>query len=91
MIKVAEYLAAGVPTVAYRLRETEVTGAGAVSYADCGDPESFARAVAALARDEGARRAAGQAALERARELTWEISAGELLRAYERLAPGAQG
>jgi glycosyltransferase involved in cell wall biosynthesis len=91
MIKVAEYLAAGVPTVAYRLRETEVTGAHAVSYADCGDPESFARAVAALARDEDARRAAARAAIGRARELTWEISAGELLRAYESVGLGAQG
>ena len=89
MIKIAEYLAAGVPTVAYELDETVVTGGDAVRYAGCGDGAAFAAAVAGLARDERARTTAAARALERVQDLTWERSAGELLAAYERM--GARG
>jgi glycosyltransferase involved in cell wall biosynthesis len=89
MIKISEYLAAGRPTVAYRLRETEATGGDAVRYADCGDVRDFARAVADLVRDEELRRTASQRALERAPELVWERSAKRLERVYEELADAA--
>jgi glycosyltransferase involved in cell wall biosynthesis len=85
MIKIAEYMAAGLPVVAYRLRETEVTGGDAVRYAKCGNPGAFALAVVKLAENEDARRSAGERGLERVRDLTWERSADALLAAYERI------
>jgi glycosyltransferase involved in cell wall biosynthesis len=86
MIKIGEYLAAGCPTVAYRLRETEATGGDAVNYVDCGDLVGFARAVADLTRDERLRRELSERALARAPSLVWERSAAELTRVYDRLA-----
>jgi glycosyltransferase involved in cell wall biosynthesis len=86
MIKITEYLAAGCPTVAYRLKETEATGGAAVRYADCGDVQAFARAVADLARSEELRRAAAERSLARAPDLLWEHSARALEQVYEQLA-----
>lgn len=86
MIKIGEYLAAGCPTVAYRLMETEATGGDAVRYADCGDRQAFARAVAELARSEDLRREAAERSLARAPELVWERSAERLEHVYEELA-----
>jgi hypothetical protein len=68
--------------VAYALRETERTAAGAALLAPCGDRSAFAAHVARLAgvgelRDELARRG-----LTRARDLVWERSEDELLDAY---------
>lgn len=82
MIKIAEYLAAGRPIVAYDLTETRRTAAGAVCLAGGGDPACFAERVAALARDERLRRRAAERARLRAPELTWERTEPELLRAY---------
>ncbi len=84
MVKIGEYLAAGRPTVAYELRETAHTAAGAVEFAPCGDAEAFEAAVAALCADGERRAQLGRAARERARELTWERSAAVLREAYER-------
>jgi glycosyltransferase involved in cell wall biosynthesis len=86
MIKIGEYLAAGRPTVAYRLRETEATGGNAVCYADCGDVRGLARAIAELALDEKLRQAAAERALARAPELVWERSAEALESVYDELA-----
>jgi glycosyltransferase involved in cell wall biosynthesis len=86
MIKIGEYLAAGRPTVAYRLDESVATGGDAVRFADCGDLEGFAGAVAELARDERLRREAAERALRRAEDLVWERSAEELARVYEGFA-----
>ena len=61
MIKIGEYLAAGLPTVAYRLRETEATARDAVLYAD--DAAGFADAIALLAGDEELRRSLATRAL----------------------------
>ena len=90
MIKIAEYLAAGRPVVAYDLTETRRTAAGAVSLAGDGDPRVLARCVAGLAADEQARRAATEKARARAPELTWEHSEANLLRAYEALCAGTR-
>lgn len=85
MIKIAEYLAAGRPTVAYDLTETRRTAADAVSLADRSDPASLAERVAELARSEAMRRTAAERARRRAPKLTWERSEQELLRAYDEL------
>lgn len=89
MIKIAEYLAAGRPVVAYELTETQRTAAGAVCLAGRGDPACFAERVAALAQDERKRRRAAERARRRAPELTWERSEQELLRAYGQLCGAA--
>lgn len=85
MIKIAEYLAAGRPVVAYGLTETQRTAAGAVWLAGQGDPTCFAERVAELAKDERKRRTAAERARRRAPELTWERSEEVLLRAYGEL------
>jgi glycosyltransferase involved in cell wall biosynthesis len=85
MVKVAEYLAAGKPVVAYRLRETERTTAGAALLAVCGDQSAFVDAIARLAGDQDLRRHISGLAVQRARELTWEHSERALLDAYARL------
>jgi len=85
MIKIAEYLAAGRPTVAYDLTETRRTAANAVGLADRNDPASLAERVAELARSEEMRRTAAERARRRAPELTWEWSEQALLRAYDEL------
>lgn len=83
MVKVAEYLAAGRPVVAYDLRETRRTAGDAARYAPCDDLAAFADQVARLARDPDERLALSERARERAAELVWERSEDELLRAYE--------
>jgi glycosyltransferase involved in cell wall biosynthesis len=87
MIKIAEYLAAGRPVVANPLHETRHTAGNAAAYAARLGADGLADAVAALAADPARRRALAAAGLARARELTWEHSAAELLRAYAPLAP----
>lgn len=85
MIKIAEYLAAGRPVVAYDLTETRRTAGDAVRLAGGGDPARLAERIAELAGDEALRRRAAERARRRATELTWERSELELLRAYEKL------
>lgn len=85
MVKIAEYLAAGLPTVSYRLRETEVTGGDAVLFADCGDVGGLAGQVSRVASDARLRGDLARRAVERARELTWERSAATLVSVYEGL------
>jgi glycosyltransferase involved in cell wall biosynthesis len=84
MVKIGEYLAAGRPTVAFALRETERTAGDAAELVECGDARGFAAAVAGLCTDGQRRAELGARARERARELTWDRSAGVLLDAYDR-------
>lgn len=85
MIKVAEYMACGRPTVAYALRETRRTAGASAEYAPCADPEAFADLIGALARDGERRLALGRMARERVLGLSWERSEEALLDIYERL------
>jgi glycosyltransferase involved in cell wall biosynthesis len=89
MIKIAEYLAAGLPVVAYGLVETRRTAGDAALYAPPGDAQAFAGHVARLAADPSLRRSYAQRGRARAEELVWERSERALLDAYDRLA--AQG
>jgi glycosyltransferase involved in cell wall biosynthesis len=85
MIKVAEYMAFGVPVVCYDLRESRATAADAALYARPNDPRSYAAAIDALLEDAELRARLGQIGERRVREgLSWERSERELLRAYER-------
>ena len=87
MIKVAEYLAAGRPVVAYSLLETTRTLAGAGVVVAPGDVVELAAACARLACDGSQRVELAAAARERAAALTWEHSERALLGAYEALSP----
>ncbi len=84
MIKVAEYMAARRPIVAFPLLETKRTAGDAIAYAD-GDLDSFAAQVAALANDPAKRLALAQRGAERAVSLGWDASEARLLAAYRAL------
>jgi glycosyltransferase involved in cell wall biosynthesis len=86
MIKVAEYMGAGRPLVAYDLRETRRTAGEAALYAPCGEPQAFVDLIAELARDGERRLHLGQLARTRALELTWDRSEEALRMVYGRLA-----
>lgn len=85
MIKIAEYMAAQRPVVSYPLLETRNTAGDAVAYGRCGDEGSLTAAVAALAREPERRLDLAARGYERAKELTWDASAAQLLAAYEQL------
>lgn len=82
MIKVAEYLAAGRPLVAYDLVETRRTAGGAALLARCGDAAHFAELVALLAADPDLREELARRGRARAPELVWERSEPALLAVY---------
>lgn len=86
MIKIAEYLAAQRPVVAYPLLETKRTAGNAVAYAEPGDLGSFAAAIAALAAEPERRATLARLGAERARSLAWAASEERLLGAYAGLA-----
>jgi glycosyltransferase involved in cell wall biosynthesis len=85
MIKIAEYLAAARPVVAYELLETRRTAGEAALYAGCGDREGLAGLVARLAADAGLRAELAGRARQRAPELVWERSEQRLIDAYAAL------
>jgi glycosyltransferase involved in cell wall biosynthesis len=86
MIKVAEYMGAGRPLVAYDLRETRRTARDTALYAPCGQPHAFVEHILSLARDGERRLRLGQLARARALELTWDRSEEALRTVYQRLA-----
>jgi glycosyltransferase involved in cell wall biosynthesis len=85
MTKIAEYLAAGLPVVAYDLLETRRTATDAAAYVASADVAAFAAEVAGVAADPGLRGRLAGAARRRAEALVWERSEKILLRAYETL------
>lgn len=85
MTKIAEYVAAARPVVAYELLETRRTAGDAALLASCGDPSALADRVARLAGDPDLRRELSARASERRESLIWEHSAHALVDAYARL------
>jgi len=85
MIKIAEYLTAGRPVVAFDLLETRRTLDGAGIVVAPGDVGALAAACARLAGDGAERAALSSAASARAASLTWEHSEQALLHAYDQL------
>ena len=84
MNKTLEYMAVGVPVVAFDLTETRVSAADAAAYATPNDPAHLAELVADLLDDQGRRDAMAAAGRERmSGELSWTHSARHLLAAYE--------
>jgi glycosyltransferase involved in cell wall biosynthesis len=84
MNKTLEYMAVGLPVVAFDLEETRVSAAKAAEYAEPNDPIGLAR-IAIRLLDEPEKRAR-MAAVGRQRiagPLSWERSAESLLAAYQ--------
>lgn len=85
MLKIAEYLAAARPVVAYELLETKYTAANAALYAGCGDQRQFAALIAELAAHPRLRATLAARGRKRSAELVWERSEKALLEAYSAL------
>jgi glycosyltransferase involved in cell wall biosynthesis len=92
MNKTLEYMAVGVPVVAFDLTETRVSAADAAVYATPNDPAQLAKLVVELLADPPRRAAMG--ATGRARvsgELSWAHSAENLLAAYDAATNARRG
>ena len=90
MNKIVEYMAMGRACVAFPLPENRITGADAVTYSRDATWRSLGRAIGHLLDNEGERTRLGRQARERFEQaLSWERSAPELRRAYQRLSEKA--
>jgi glycosyltransferase involved in cell wall biosynthesis len=82
MMKVADYLGAGLPCVVADLTENRVTAGDAALYFTPGDASDLARQLVLLSSDGELRMRLSHKALVRARALTWQHSAERMLAAY---------
>jgi glycosyltransferase involved in cell wall biosynthesis len=86
MNKTMEYMACGLPVVAFDLHETRISAGDAAVYAPDDDPRAFAKAIVSLL-DEPETRAEmgkrGRRAIEN--ELGWPTQAAKYVAAYDRL------
>jgi glycosyltransferase involved in cell wall biosynthesis len=86
MMKIAEYMALGKPTVAFDLPEHRVTAQDAALYARPNDEFDFALQIVSLMDDPEQRRKMGQIGRERIEaELAWSHQETSLLAVYEGL------
>jgi glycosyltransferase involved in cell wall biosynthesis len=84
MNKTLEYMAVGVPVVAFDLEETRVSAADAAVYATPNDPAGLANLTMELLDDSERRARMGEIGRARvAGDLSWTNSARNLLAAYE--------
>jgi len=94
-VKVMEYMAFGVPFVAFDLQETRVIGAGASALIAPGDVERLAREIVTLLDDPARRTEMGEQGRRRVREdLAWERQAPVYLDVIDSLCrkkPGTDG
>jgi len=91
-VKVVEYMAMARPIVAFDLTETRVSAGDAALYAPRNDEAAFAGQIALLLDDDVKRRALGEHGRERlGRELGWDHSREQLLRAYATALDGGSG
>lgn len=86
MNKTMEYLAFGLPVVAYRLTETVVSAGECAVYVEPGDEAGFADALVALLDDPDRRAERGAAGRRRAeRDLDWRPQARSYVSVYDGL------
>jgi glycosyltransferase involved in cell wall biosynthesis len=86
MNKTMEYMAFGLPVVAFDLRETRVSASDAAVYVKPNDEHEYAEAIVALMDDEPRRTLMGKLARERVeQELAWSHQESAYLAVYERL------
>jgi glycosyltransferase involved in cell wall biosynthesis len=84
MNKTLEYMAMGVPVVAFDLEETRVSAGDAAAYARPNDAGELAQVAIELLADPARREAMGRSGQERiAGELSWQVSAQNLRAAYQ--------
>ncbi|TDD70939.1 glycosyltransferase WbuB [Jiangella aurantiaca] len=87
MNKTMEYMAYGLPSVAFDLAETRVSGADSVLYVPSGDIHAFADAVEKLIDDPGVRAELGRKARRRvAAELDWRSQAEAYVSVFDELS-----
>lgn len=92
MNKTLEYMAVGLPVAAFDLEETRVSAGDAAAYAEPNDPEHLATAIMELLDDPARRATMGEVGRERiAGDLSWDVSATQLLAAYERAVGTRRG
>ena len=86
MNKTMEYMAFGLPVIAFDLRETRVSAGNAAVYVRPNDEHEYAEAIVALVDDEPRRVQMGKLARERVeQELAWNHQASAYLGVYERV------
>ena len=86
MNKTMEYMAFGLPVIAFDLRETRVSAGSAAVYVEPNGEYEYAEAVVALMDDEPRRAKMGKLARERVeRELAWSHQESAYLGVYKRL------
>ena len=89
MNKTLEYMAFGLPIVAFDLRETRISAGRAAVYATPNRVAEFARLLVELVDDESRRRAMGAEGRVRVeRELAWVHQAQRYLDVYSRISNG---
>jgi glycosyltransferase involved in cell wall biosynthesis len=86
MNKTMEYMAFGLPVVAFDLRETRVSAGDAAVYVQPNDERQYAEAIVALLDDEPRRTLMGKVARERVeQELAWSYQESAYLGVYKRV------
>ena len=91
MNKTMEYMAFGLPVVAFDLRETRVSAAEAGVYATPNDVEELARLLVELVDDEPRRESMGMAGRARIeQELAWSHQAPRYVGVYEQLVSASR-
>ena len=86
MNKTLEYMAFGLPVVAFDLKETRVSAGAAARYVPSGDVPAYARAIVALLDDEPARAEMGRIGRQRIdSELGWPHQRAAYVSVYDRL------
>jgi glycosyltransferase involved in cell wall biosynthesis len=90
-VKIIEYMAFGLPFVAFDVRETRAMGAGASALAAPADVPGYAQQVVALLGDAPRRAALGATGRERVRaELAWERQSAAYIDVIRRLTAQAR-
>jgi glycosyltransferase involved in cell wall biosynthesis len=90
MMKVADYIVAGLPCVIADLTENRVTAGEAALYFRPGDAADLARQLLLLIDQPELRARLSRRATERAPALTWQPSAERMIAAYRWLLEGGQ-
>lgn len=86
-VKVLEYMAMGVPVVAFEMPETRISAGDAAAYVPPGDVDGLAAAVADLLDAPEVRRRMGETGRDRiARELSWERQKERYVEVFRNLA-----
>ena len=91
MNKTMEYMAFGLPVVAFDLRETRVSAGDAAVYVQPNDERLYAEAIVALMEDEPRGALMGKLARERVeQELAWSYQESAYLGVYQRVLAQAK-